>query len=193
MHRLLIVAAILLLASCAPWSLVGPGRTQVAGGKLSVEPGIAWNKRANIGAVGGSDVELWTQHGPVLDQLVFYGGVAPGEPLFQGPKKDEYPKFQSGMSAIDVMDLYQSSLVKALDARALKPHGLAPARFAGLDGFQFRLGYALKDDVDRELNAIGAIRDGKLYMIAWIGTRLYHYQKSLAEFERIAASAQIAG
>jgi hypothetical protein len=191
MRRILIAAALLLVASCSPWSLVGPGRTQVASGRLTVEPGIAWNRHSPPGV--SRDIELWTQHGPVLDELLFYGGIAPGEPLIDGPDKNDYPKFQSGMSAIDVMDLYQASLVKARDARALKPHGVGPARFAGLDGFQFRIGYALKDDVDRELNAIGAIRDGKLYMIAWIGTRLYHYQKSLAEFERIAASARISG
>jgi hypothetical protein len=191
MRRILIVVTALVLASCAQWTAVGPGRTPVAGGKISVEPSIAWNKRNLFGQNDG--VEIWTQHGPVLDELCFYAAVAPGQPIFGGPKKDENPKFQKGMTAVDVMDLYMASLEKVASARAIQPRGLSPARFAGSDGFRFQIGYALKDDVDRELTAIGTIRDDKLYLIVWEGTRLYHYQRNLAEFEKIAASAQISG
>lgn len=188
--RVAFVAAVLvLLASCAPWNVAGPGRIGVGGGRLSVEPGIAWNRQTAPGE--NTSIEVWTQHGPLLDQLLFYVAIAPGQPLVQGPAGSGYPKFRKGMTAVDVMELYEASLLKALGARDIKVRSLAPARFADSDGFRFQLAYALPDDVDRELTAIGTIRDDKLYMIAWAGTRLYHYQKSLAEFERIAASAQI--
>ena len=78
-NRLLCAVAILLLAACAPYSLVKPER-QTVGGVISVQPGMAWNKVTMHNYQG--HVELWTLDGQVLNTLVFFTGVPDGQPLF---------------------------------------------------------------------------------------------------------------
>ena len=184
------------LAACVNYALVDPGRTTVRG-ELSVASTIAWNKQRKIMlpddeiVLSNPAVEVWTQDGTEVDQLVFYVGVEDGEPLMRGRISRDLPRFRRDMSASEVAELFEATLVGGLGAIGLERRELKPARFAGGEGFRLRLGFTLDDEVERELVATGTVREGKLYLIAWLGTRLYHFEHYLPEFEVIAASARI--
>jgi hypothetical protein len=193
---LLAIALLIALSGCVNYALVEPGRTTVRG-ELSVEPTIAWNKRRQLMLLedeifaDNPAVEIWTQNGTGIDQLAFYVGVEPGQPLVRGRAGRDMPRFRAGMSGVEVVELFESALAAGLRATEIERRELRPLRFAGGDGFAFRIGFTLDDEVERELSAAGTVRGNKLYLIAWAGTRLYHHELYLAEFERIVASARI--
>jgi hypothetical protein len=194
-RRPLSVLALLLLASCTYYSAVSPGPTAIKG-MMTVQPGLTWAKvdRAtpdNVIFSNGGQVETWTIDGETLDSLVFFAGVADGAPLVELPSANGAPlsPFHSTMTANDVMDLFETMVTRVTGSAVARTRDLRPAKLGNADGFRFEIDYALKDDVDRTLSAVGAIRNGKLYLIAFQGSRLYHYQKYLPEFEKIVASA----
>jgi hypothetical protein len=186
----------LLLAACVSHGLVEPGRTTVRGA-LSVAPSIAWNKRRQVMLIedeiiaDNPRIEVWTQNGTGIDQLVFYAGVEDGQPLVRGRMGRDMPRFRKDMSGTDVAQLFEAALTAGLGARDMQLRLLRPATFGGHPGFRLRLGFALEDEVEREASLAGAVIDEKLYMIALVGTRLHHHDLYLPEFERIAASARI--
>lgn len=195
---LLLALAFIALSACVNYGLVSPGRTTVRSA-LSVEPGIAWNKRREVMLIedeivpDNPAVEVWTQDGTGVDQLVFYAGVEDGQALMRGRIGRAMPRFHKDMSGLEVAELFQAALVAGLEASEVELKELQPTDFAGAAGFRFRIGFLLDDEVEREATAIGTVSGGKLYMIAWVGTRLFHHDHYLPEFEKIAASAQITG
>jgi hypothetical protein len=185
------------LAACATYTRVDPGRVAVKGA-LTVQAGTAWAKvnRATSDSVlfadSGED-ETWTIDGEPLESLMFFAGIRDGQPLMILPsEKGPLAPFNAKMSPNDVMDLFEAMLTKVTGSVVAQSHNLRPARVGNMPGFRFEVDYTMKDDVDRTLSAAGAVKDGKLYVIAFQGTRLYHYKKYLPEFENIVASAAVA-
>lgn len=193
---LLLAIGAAALSACVNYGLVPPERTTVRS-VFSVEPGIAWNRRRELMLIedeivpDNPAIEVWTQDGTAVDQLVFYAGIEEGQALMRGRIARSMPRFQKSMSGLEVAELFEAALVAGLRASEVELVQLAPTRFAGGPGFRFRVGFLLDDEVERDATAVGTVREGKLYMIAWVGTRLYHHDRYLPEFEKIAASAQI--
>ena len=198
MPRHLVVVLFLAgaLAACATYTQVDPGRVAVKG-TLTVQAGTAWSKvnRATSDSVlfadSGED-ETWTIDGEPLESLMFFAGIRDGQPLMTLPSEmGPLAAFNAKMSPNDVMDLFEAMLTKVTGAAVAQSRNLRPAQLGNMPGFRFEVEYTMKDDVDRTLSATAAIKDGKLYLIAFQGTRLYHYKKYLPEFERIVASAAL--
>jgi hypothetical protein len=196
MRAAIALAIALSLTACVNYSLIEPGPRTVRG-ELRVEPTIAWNKRRQVMLIEDEivshnpTVEIWTQDGTGVDQLVFYVGVEEGQPLIRGRAGRDLPRFHKDMGGTEITELLEASLVAALQASEIEQRELRPVPFAGGDGFRFRFGFALDDEVGREATAVGTVRNGKLYLIVWVGTRLYHHDLYLPEFEKIVASARI--
>jgi hypothetical protein len=189
-----IIALALLVASCAPYALGQPQRVTVKNA-LSVEPDIAWNKVNQQDISGRSSAEIWTLDGPMLNTLTFFAGVEDGKPLFvqtaEQEKRDKLPAFRGSMTPTEVMELVESTYAKASQSTLTKTRELRPEKFAGKDGFRFEMSYVGKDEVDREVTAVGVVHGGRLYMIVYQGTRLYHHGLRRAQVERIIESAQL--
>ena len=190
--------ALLGAASCVPYWSIAPKRTSVHG-DLSVEPGESW-ARSWVTPFDGwafwfpAPVERWTIDGERLDLLTFYVGVPDGQPLIRIPdvKEKSLPPFRQSMTPPEILDLFEAAFAKAGNTAVVDGRNLRPAKFGDADGFRFEMSLTLPDDIDRELAAAGAVRDGKLYLITFEGTRLYHYARHLPEFERIVASVRFA-
>lgn len=195
-HLLVVLVLAGALAACAAYTRVEPGRVDIKG-TLTVQAGTAWSKvnRATRDSVlfaeSGED-ETWTIDGEPLESLVFFAGIRDGQPLMVLPsEKGSLAPFNAKMSPNDVMDLFEAMMTKVTGSVVAQSRNLRPAQLGKMPGFRFEVDYTMKDDVDRTLSAATAIKDGKLYLIAFQGTRLYHYKKYLPEFERIVASAAL--
>jgi hypothetical protein len=188
----------LALAGCMHYTAVEPGRRTVQGG-LSVEPGIRWaksNLQSGDGVFSaGTSAETWTQDGAGIDRLTLIAGVRDGQPILKvdGADAEKLPPFRSAMTANEVMELFEAALSKQSKTAVAGGRNLRPAKLGDADGFRFELSYTPKDDVDRELVATGAVKDGKLYLIVFQGDRIYHFQRYLPEYEKIVGSARIGG
>ncbi|HXZ96438.1 MAG TPA: hypothetical protein VEG37_05240 [Burkholderiales bacterium] len=197
--RILVVFLAAMLAGCATnYSLVKPERQSV--GALSVEPGVEWN-RVNPLTIEG-EVETWTLDGPVLNQLIFFEGVADDEPLFKprsgsfsSAKQDEKPPvFRSNMNPFEVQELVQATIARRFQTTIAECRNLKPVQFAGERGFRFDTKFTERDDeVDRKGMFIATVRGGRLYGIWFFGAGSHYFDRYVPDFTRLADSVRIAG
>jgi hypothetical protein len=194
MRFIAVIALALLVGACTQYALVQPQRVTVKGA-LSVEPDSAWNRINQNDISGRSDTEVWTADGPLLNTLTFFAGIEDSKPLFvqtaEQEKRDKLPIFRSTMSPSEVMELVEATYAKMSQSSLTKTRELRPDTFVGKDGFRFDMSYVGKDEVDREATAVGTVHQGRLYMIVYQGTRLYHHSLRRQQVERIIQTARL--
>lgn len=194
--RYAVIAIFLFVAGCTPFSVVGPQRVSVKDA-FTVEPDTAWNKINTQDITGRNRAEIWTADGPLLNSLTFFVGVEDGKPLFaqteEQEKRGKLPVFRNTMTPTDIVELVEASYARITDSSLMKTQGLRPAKFAGADGFRFDMKYVSKDEVDREAIAAGTVHNGRLYLIVYQGSRLYHYGLRRSQVEHIIESARFLG
>lgn len=200
MRRLLAVGLMLVLTACAGYQLVEPKRVTV-NDTLSVEPGMSWNRLYSESMP--RTLAVWTADGQLLNELVFFVGVGDSEPLFppagsptaappgaQPAATEPMPVFRTTMSPNEVAELFEASLVRSTKSALAQVKNLRPAEFGGIPGFRFEIEFVTRDDVERSGTVAGAVRNGKLFLIFFQGTRIYHYGRYKDEADRIFASAR---
>ena len=74
----------------------------------------------------------------------------------------------------------------AVDFRTLS---LQPRPFLGTNGFQLDYEHLDEDELWRKGRAVGAVIDGRLYLILLDAARSHYYDAALPDFEAIVASA----
>jgi hypothetical protein len=192
MIRHITLLVLLALASCAPYVATSTGSVTV-NGNMTVEVPRAWNKVAMNAA--SDTVEIWTSEGLGLDSLFLAAGLKDGQPLFGKVKSDsdrQPPLFRKDMTPADVAELFESSMSVAGGGVPVTVTGLAPIQFAGFRGFRFDYSFSGRTDrLDRKGFGAGAINDGKLYLVFFHGSRIYHYEKYRLEVEAMIRSAGI--
>lgn len=191
-HILIVLSAALALAGAAQareYDLLKASEpTRVANSYLAVTPSIDWNQ---LGHKPGSNAEIWTLNGLTLDALTFYGGIKNDETMVKDAlKKDRpLPHFMSTMLAPDVEQLFEENHRLANDTTIFHLDKMEPATFLKGDGFRFEYTYTAKDEVERKGLAMGAVRNGKLYLISFEAPRIYYFDNGKVAAEAIMASA----
>lgn len=200
-----LLAASALLAGCSNslggegfgfggYSLVRARDVPVGDGSVIVRPPREWNKVSTVWAIDDiRAVEDWTLNGSSLDSMSFVTGLRGGRYIIRQRKRDaqQVPKFRSDMTAPEVTAMLESFYrVKAgtVDFRTL---GLSPRQFMGYPGFQFDFDHLDTDEVWRRGRAVGAVIDGRLYLVLLDGARSHYFNAALADFEAVANSARL--
>ncbi|HSV28505.1 MAG TPA: hypothetical protein VLL76_03070 [Candidatus Omnitrophota bacterium] len=192
--KILALAVALSLGGCANFTLVNPGKVDI-GGKVEVEADTKWS------AAPVEEGSTWTIDGPGLQQLIFHLGVEDGKTLFsqidieprklfgvQIEKRDAVSfKFAKTMTEPELMELFSASLTKLLEL-PVETANLAPANLGGHPGFRFDYRMVGNDEVKRRGKVVGAVVDGKLYMVNYIGTDLYHFSKGEPHADHIIST-----
>jgi hypothetical protein len=172
-----------LVTACAQYSLIKPEKVLI-GDAYSVDAQIAWNKKTE------GKAEIWTIDGPLLQELRFIKGIEDGDALFESRASKKLPPFKSKMTAIEIKELFEASLVQA-DLAQLKTLNLRPNDFGKVAGFRFEFTYTRKNGLEKQGFAIGAVIDEKLHMIIYSGTRLHYYPKHKDDVERLVRSIRM--
>jgi hypothetical protein len=68
---------------------------------------------------------------------------------------------------------------------------LQPRPFLGHPGFQFDFEHLDSDEVWRKGRAVGAVINGRLYLIMIDAVRSHYFPDALTDFEAMAASARL--
>jgi hypothetical protein len=68
---------------------------------------------------------------------------------------------------------------------------LQPRPFLGTTGFQLDYQHLDQDELWRRGRAVGAVINGKLYLILLDAARSHYYGETLPDFEAVVASAQL--
>ena len=205
--KLILAATALALAGCSSmgegggfgsdyYSLVRVRSVQVGDGTMAVTPPRPWNRTRRLFLFEDiRQVEDWTLNGPLLDGMTFVSGLKGGRYLIRQRKTEDrqVPKFRSDMTAPEITAMLESLYrVRggSIDFRTLS---LQPRPFLGTNGFQFDYEHLDTDELWRKGRAVGAVIDGKLYMIMFDAARSHYYGNAIGDFETIVASARRRG
>jgi hypothetical protein len=200
--KLVFAAAMLPLAACSSlgegtdvglYTLVRSKPTNVGNGSVTVVPPRPWNKQRRFFFDSVRWVEDWTLNGPYLDGITFVTALPSGQYLIRQRKSDErqVPKFRSDMTAPEVAAMLETAFRVRGGAVDFKTLGLQPRQFLGYPGFQFDFEHLDNDELWRKGRAVGAVVDGRLYLILFDATRSHYYGSALPDFEVMANNARI--
>ena len=201
--KLVFAAAMLPLAACSTlgegtdiglYTLVRSKPTNVGNGSVTVVPPRPWNKQRRFFFFDSVRwVEDWTLNGPYLDGITFVTALPSGQYLIRQRKSDErqVPKFRSDMTAPEVAAMLETAFRVRGGAVDFRTLGLQPRQFLGYPGFQFDFEHLDNDELWRKGRAIGAVVDGRLYLILFDATRSHYYGNALPDFEVMANNARI--
>ena len=201
--KLVFAAAMLPLAACSTlgegtdiglYTLVRSKPTNVGNGSVTVVPPRPWNKQRRFFFFDSVRwVEDWTLNGPYLDGITFVTALPSGQYLIRQRKSDErqVPKFRSDMTAPEVAAMLETAFRVRGGAVDFRTLGLQPRQFLGDPGFQFDFEHLDNDELWRKGRAVGAVVDGRLYLILFDATRSHYYGNALPDFEVMANNARI--
>lgn len=176
----------------SPYRLVRTGQVMhVGSGAMTVIAPREWNRSERSYFTDVRWVEDWTLNGPYLDGISFVAGLPGGKRLIRQEYKADrqVPKFRSDMTAPEVAALIETLFRVeggTIDYRTL---GLAPRPFLGSNGFQLDFEHLDSDEVWRKGRAVGAVIDGKLYLMMVDAARAHYFASVLPDFEAMARSA----
>jgi hypothetical protein len=200
--RIPLLAAVLALSACgglgggeygfSDYALVRVQRVNVGDGGMSVVPPRPYNRHRRILFEDVRDVEDWTLNGPILDGISFVGGMKSGRYLVRQRKSadQQVPKFRSDMTPPEIAAMLESLYRVKGGAVELKSLSLQPRPFLGANGFQWDYEHLDGDELWRRGRAVGAVIDGRLYLILLDAARAHYYDATLPDFEAIVASAR---
>lgn len=175
------------------YTLVRVTETKVGNDSMAVTPPREWNKISSSLFVDIHAVEDWTQNGPYLDGISFVTGLKDGKALVYQRSRDDrqVPKFRSNMTPLEITAMIESLFRVRAGAVDFKTVGLSPRPFMGYNGFQYDYEHLDGDEVNRKGRAVGAVIDGRLYLILFDAARSHYYGALLPDFEAVVNSARL--
>jgi hypothetical protein len=197
-----LAAALALTASCAGggagvferYRLIEPQAEAVARDSMIVTPSVRWN-RIPRGPYDIDREENWTLNGPLLDGITFIGGLENNKRIVQQRRKADrlVPNFRSDMSPQDIAAMIESFFRIRGGSTEFTMTGLQPRTFLGQPGFQFDYEQLGGDELRRQGRAVGAIINGRFYLILFDAAKMHYFPAGIGEFERIVQSARLKG
>jgi hypothetical protein len=162
----------------------------VAQSALRVTPPRDWNQ---LGLRIGKNVETWTLDGQQLNDITFFGGIAPGKPLVKekSKKRKPLPKYTANTLLPEVPELLERTSRAYKGSGSFQVISVEPVRFLDSEGVSFTYEFTDEDQLTRKGEARAAIVGGKLYMITFEAPRLNYFERSLADFRALANSASL--
>ena len=103
-----IIAALSVSVAWANGYRAKNATVQVAKSGMKVTPARDWN---SLSIRPGKKAEIWTLDGEQLNDVTFYGGIAPGEPLIreQSKKQKPLPKFTRETLLVELPELLEGT------------------------------------------------------------------------------------
>ena len=175
------------------YALVQVRRVAVGDGSLIVSPPRPYNRHRAFLWSDVRDVEDWTLNGPYLDGISFVSGLKSGAYLVRQSKRadQQVPKFRDDMTPPEIAAMLESLYRVKGGAVELRTLALQPRPFLGTGGFQLDYEHLDSDELWRKGRAVGAVINGRLYLILMDAARSHYYATVLPDFEAIAASAEL--
>ena len=205
-HKLVLAALALGLAGCSSmggsgvgldngyYSLVRVRAVQVGDGSMSVTAPRPWNRtrRSIFTFEDVRQVEDWTLNGPLLDSISFITGLRNNREIIRQRRTEDrqVPRFRSDMSAPEITAMLETFFRVQAGSVDFRTLSLRPRPFLGANGFQWDYEHLDSDELWRKGRAVGAVIDGKLYLILLDAARSHYYATTVGDFEAIVASAR---
>lgn len=202
-QRLILAAFALGLGACSSvggegigssyYALVPVKSVKVGDGGIAVTPPRPWNKQRRFFFDDVIWVEDWTLNGPYLDDVTFVSGLPDGKYLVRQRRTTDrqVPKFRSEMLAPEIASMLESAYRVRAGAVDFRTLGLSPRPFLGQPGFQLDYEHLDQDELWRRGRAVGAVINGRLYLVMLDAARSHYYANALPDFETMVATARL--
>ncbi|HEY8591315.1 MAG TPA: hypothetical protein VIL42_00440 [Sphingomicrobium sp.] len=177
------------------YSAVNVRRVSVGDDTLTVVAPRPWNRYRTNRFWDVRAVEDWTLNGPVLDGIMFVSGLKNNQAVVYQRRSDDQqvPVFRSDMTPPEITAMIESLFRVRAGALEFRTLGIKPRPFLGTNGFQFDYEHLDGDELWRKGRAVGAVVNGRLYLILYDAARSHYYEAALPDFEAIVASAALRG
>jgi hypothetical protein len=166
------------------YAYVSAKTVNVGDGSMTVTPDKPWNRQRRLLWEDVRQVEDWTQNGPLLDDITFVTGLKDRKSLIRQNSRDaeQVPLFRSNMTAPEIVSLIESAYRVRGGAVSFETLSLAPRAFLGANGFQLDYQHLDGDEVWRKGRAVGAVIDGRLYLVMLDAVRSHYFGSTLGDF-----------
>lgn len=160
----------------------------VANSLMTITPPRDWN---SLSIKPGKKAEVWTLDGEQLNDVTFYGGIAPGEPLIRerSKKHKPLPKFTRETLLVELPELLEATYQTEKAIGSFTVTGSNPDQFLGQEGIRFTYDYVDGDNLPRKGEARATVVKSLLYMATFDAPRLHYYEKLLPDFRALTDSA----
>lgn len=192
--RMAILAVMLAVNACQPYTLVQTGQPVLVADSLTVTPSIDWSRHL-IG-----NAEIWTVDGPLLEDLTFFTNVDKGDPLaptsfwirigMPYQKEGKMPTFDPAMNALEIADLVRETYTRNGQLNFTYT-GLTPQPFGGNKGFRFDFTFTTVEGLNKQGMAIGALVNKKLHIAIYTGAQEHYFEKYKSAVETLLNSLKI--
>lgn len=176
------------------YSLVRVRSVQVGDGSMVVTAPRPWNRtrRSIFSFEDVRQVEDWTLNGPLLDNISFVTGLRNNRQIiYQRRTEDrQVPRFRSDMSPFEITAMLETFFRVRAGSVDFRTLSLQPRPFLGANGFQWDFEHLDSDELWRKGRLVGAVIDGKLYLIMLDAARSHYFAATVGDFEAIVASAR---
>jgi hypothetical protein len=203
LRNLIVLAAAAALAACSSvgggdygysnYSFVRVHRVYVGDDSVSVVPPRPWNRHRPIFFEDIRQVEDWTLNGPLFDGMSFVTGLKNGKSLIRQRRtaNQQVPLFRSNMTPPEIAAMIESLYRVRGGAVDFRTLSLQPRPFLGTNGFQLDYEHLDSDELWRKGRAVGAVINGRLYLIMLDAARSHYFPDELRDFEAMVASARL--
>jgi hypothetical protein len=176
------------------YALVRVKRVEVGNGTMSVAAPRQWNRVRPTIYQDIRETEDWTLNGPLLDGISFVTGLKSGRYLiYQRKSSDQQvPKFREDMTPPEIAAMLETFFRVRGGSVQFNTLSIQPRPFLGAsNGFQFDYEHLDSDELWRQGRAVGAVINGRLYLILIDAAKSHYYPDTLPDFEAIVASARL--
>jgi hypothetical protein len=176
------------------YSLVRVRDIRVGDGSMVVTPPRPWNRTRKFFLFDDvRHVEDWTLNGPLLDGISFVSGLPNNRYLIRQRRTEDrqVPKFRSDMSAPEIVSMLETLFRARGGAIEFRTTSLAPKAFLGTNGFQLDYEHLDSDELWRRGRAVGAVVNGRLYLVLYDAARTHYFSAAAGDFDAIVASARL--
>lgn len=162
----------------------------VAKSGMTITPPRAWN---TLSIRPGKNAEIWTLDGELLNSVTFFGGIAPGTPLYKerNKKREPLPKMRKDTLLVDLPELLENTIRSYNKIAIFSVTESRPAKFLGKDAISFTYQFTDNDQLPRSGEAVGTIIGGKLYMASFEAPRLHYFGQALSDYRALVSSATL--
>lgn len=190
---LLLLLAVVSGGCATGYTLVEPGTVDYSGLKLRTSQ--TWNQAPpQLTRLSRKQSAMWTQDGQLLDRILIIPAVPDGEPIFK-PSSDSQalPKFRADMSAKDIEELTESSIVKLFGEGevVVETSNLRPHHFGDNRGFLFDMQMAVNDGPDYGGVAGAFVHLDQLYLVIYLAAKPHYFDKHRDEALAVIRGATV--
>ena len=177
------------------YSAVSVKRVSVGDDSMSVIPPRPWNRQRHVTFGDIREVDTWTLNGPYLDEIDFVSGLKDNRALIRQRwnANQQVPRFRSNMTPPEISAMLESLFRVRGGAVDFRTLSLTPRPFLGTNGFQIEYEHLDNDELWRKGRVVGAVINGRLYMIMLDAAKSHYYASVLPDYESIVASARLRG